>query len=277
MKIKNFAILNDITKCIGCEECVKACQKVNNLPKEKPWRWTNKITDLSSSRWTTIEKINSPKKMHYIKKQCRHCLEPACVEACIVGALKKTEEGPVIYDKDICIGCRYCMMVCPWEIPRYSWEDVVPYIQKCGMCYERVIKEGKIPACVEACPEKATIFGERNELLAEAKKIIVSNSKYINKVYGEKEIGGTSVLYISDIELNLTDLSQPINDHHSVPARTFKVLRHMPSVFVGMAVTMGGVHWIIQRRQKLMSEESTKMDNQESSDKSSEDNTIDKK
>ena len=100
---------------------------------------------------------------------------------------EKTDEGPVIYDPDICIGCRYCMIACPWEIPRYSWEDTVPYIQKCDMCYERVVHEGAIPACVEACPEKATIFGERDELLAEARRrLAVPSPTSTSRRYGER-------------------------------------------------------------------------------------------
>ncbi len=248
-----MAILTDVTLCIGCEQCVEACQEANRLPKEKPWRWVKNITDLSSARWTTLRKIKAPAGSRYVRRQCRHCLEPACVEACIVGALTKTAEGPVIYDRDICIGCRYCMIACPWEIPRYSWEDTVPYIQKCDMCYQRVREEQKPPACVSACPTQATIFGERDQLLAEARRRLAAQpDKYIQKIWGEKEVGGTSVLYISDVDICLCDLKQKITDTTPMPGRTFKILRHMPSVFGGMAVTMGGIWWVIERRQKLM-------------------------
>ena len=188
MTRSNTAILTDVTKCIGCEECVEACQKANNLPKEQLWRWLKEIDDLSSARWTTIERKRSEKGDRFIRKQCLHCIDPSCVSVCIVGAMKKSPEGPVIYDPDTCIGCRYCMIACPWEIPRYSWEDAVPYIQKCHMCYERVLKEGAPPACVEACPTEATIFGERNELLAEARRRLAGEpDKYIQKVWGAKE------------------------------------------------------------------------------------------
>ncbi|MCP4675097.1 MAG: 4Fe-4S dicluster domain-containing protein [Deltaproteobacteria bacterium] len=261
MTIKHMSILTDVTKCIGCEKCVDACQEANNLPTEKPWRWLKKITDLSSARFTTLVKMNSGNGNSFVRRQCRHCLEPACVEACIVGALKKTPEGAVVYDSDICIGCRYCMIACPWEIPRYSWEESVPYVQKCHMCYERVTNDGKAPACVEACPTKATIFGERDELLAEAKRRIGAHpDKYIQKIWGEHEVGGTSVLYISDVDINLTDLEKPISDKTPMPSRTFKVLGHMPSVFVGMAAAMGGIYWIIERRQKLASQDTEKTD-----------------
>jgi formate dehydrogenase iron-sulfur subunit len=251
MTTKKMAILTDTTKCIGCEECVVACQRENKLPRERPWRWLQHIHDLSSARWTTLKKVRDSRGTHFVRKHCRHCLKPACVEACIVGALQKTPAGPVTYSRDICIGCRYCMIVCPWDIPRYSWEDAVPFIQKCDFCAER-LQQGKKPACVEACPTGATIFGEREALLAEARRRIKREpQKYKHHIWGETEVGGTSVLYLSDVELHLTDLASSIRDKTPVSTRTFEVLRHMPKVFLGMAAAMGGVHWIISRRQKL--------------------------
>ena len=141
------AILTDITKCNGCEKCVDACIVENKLGKVLPWRW---ISDdgLSSERFTSIIRKQGG---HYIRKMCRHCVEPACVSVCPVGALQKTNEGPIIYDSNKCLGCRYCMMSCPYGIPRYSWENNVPYVRKCTMCYNR-IQQNKIHACVEECP-----------------------------------------------------------------------------------------------------------------------------
>jgi formate dehydrogenase iron-sulfur subunit len=255
----SMSILTDVTKCIGCDKCVKACQEVNKLPAEKPWRWLSSISDLSSARWTTVMRVHGDDGDRFVRKQCRHCLEPACVEACIVGALKKTPEGAVVYDRDTCIGCRYCMIACPFEIPRYSWENTVPYIQKCNLCYERVKNEGKPPACVEACPAKATIFGSREELLAEARRRLAAEpDKYNQHIWGEREVGGTSVLYLSDVSLNLTDLDTPISDETPVPWRTFEILHRMPTVFLGMAAAMGGIYWVIERRQKLAYEEAAK-------------------
>jgi len=272
MSGKSYAILTDVTKCIGCEECVKACREYNKLPPERPWRWLSSITDLSSSRWTTIFRERGDDDDRFVRKQCRHCLEPACVEACIVGAIQKTPEGPVIYDPEICIGCRYCMVACPWEIPRYSWEDTVPYIQKCNMCYERVTEEGKQPACIDACPTHATIFGDRDELLSEAHKRLRDHpDHYIQHVWGENEVGGTSVMYISDVPLKLDELAVPIKDTTPVPERTFRVMEKMPGVFVGMATVMGGVWWIIERRQKLMmkSDQDHSQDNQDNKEQGS--------
>jgi formate dehydrogenase iron-sulfur subunit len=256
----SMSLLTDVTKCIGCDECVAACQEVNKLPPEKPWRWLRSITDLSSARWTTINRVDGEGEDRFVRRHCRHCLEPACVEACIVGALTKSPEGAVVYDRDLCIGCRYCMIACPFEIPRYSWEDTVPYVQKCDLCYERVQTEGKPPACVGACPTQATIFGEREELLAEARRRLAADpDKYIQHIWGEREVGGTSVLYISDVNISLTDLDTPLSESSEIPMpqRTFKVLHHMPTVFVEMAVVMGGIYWVIERREKLAHEKST--------------------
>jgi formate dehydrogenase iron-sulfur subunit len=244
-----MAILNDTTKCIGCEECVAACKKINHTGEDKPWRWQKNIDDLSASRWTTI--LRKPDN-HFIRQQCRHCLEPACVSACLVGALSKTPEGAVVYDKDKCMGCRYCIMSCPFGIPRYSWSSPVPYVQKCILCYEN-IKSGKIsePACVTACPAQATIYGERKELLAEA-HLRINNypDRYINKVYGEDEVGGTSILYVSSINLDFLGLNKNLGDS-ALPEKTWGALKIVPGLFSGVGIVMGGIWWIIERRMQL--------------------------
>ncbi len=243
------AILTDITKCIGCLECVAACKRYNRLDPDVPRRW-DRNDGLSARNWTSI--IDKPGP-HYVRKQCRHCLEPACVSACPVGALHKTKDGAVIYDIDKCIGCRYCMIACPYGIPRYDWDKPAPYIQKCNLCYER-IKRGRQPACTEACPTDATIFGDRDKLLREAHRRIKENpGKYINKVWGEHEVGGTSVLYISDIDLSF--LSYPLAPGtKALPKTTSTAMESVPFVFVGVGALMGGLHWIVKRREKLQRE-----------------------
>ena len=160
------AILTDVTKCVGCEKCVDACVAEHNHGPSLRWRWSSN-DGLSGSRFTSVVRSEGNA---YVRKQCRHCLDPACVTACPVGALTKTESGAVVYDAHKCMGCRYCMMSCPFGIPRYTWNENVPLVSKCSMCYEKRLKDGKQPACTEACPEGATIFGDRDELIAEAKR-----------------------------------------------------------------------------------------------------------
>lgn len=240
------AILTDVTKCIGCLECVAACKQIHNLESDVPRVW-QKNDGLSSENWTSI--IRKPDN-HYIRKQCRHCVEPSCASVCPVGALHKTEIGAVVYDKDKCLGCRYCMMACPYGIPRYDWDKAVPYVEKCILCYDRIIK-GKQPACTEVCPTGATIFGERSELLKIAHGRIKENPrKYINKVWGEHEVGGTSVLYLSDI--NLDFLSYPVNlGDKPLPEKTTTAMESVPFAFVGMGGVMLGLNWIIRRRMEF--------------------------
>jgi formate dehydrogenase iron-sulfur subunit len=249
------AILTDVTKCIGCLKCVSACKEVNNLPLDVPRIW-DKNDGLSADNWTAI--IQKPDN-HFVRKQCRHCLDPACVSVCPVGALHKTELGPVIYDSGKCMGCRYCMMACPFGIPRYDWDKTVPHVEKCIMCYDR-IKEGKQPACTEACPTGATVFGDRDELIREAHRRINENPhKYINRVWGEHEVGGTSVLYISDIDLDfLSYQTQPVD--RPLPKETAPAMKGVPFAFFGMGGLMLGINWIISRRMKLSNKSADKRD-----------------
>ena len=243
------AILTDITKCIGCLECVTACKLENNLESESPKKW-QKNDGLSAKNWTSIIQKQED---HYIRKQCRHCLEPACVSACLVGAMQKTKEGPVIYNGDRCIGCRYCMVACPYGIPRYDWEQAVPYVQKCNMCYTR-LKQGQQPACIEACPEKVSVFGPRDKLLEVAKARLAAHpEKYQPKVYGETEIGGTSVLYIADMPLDFLAFKPEMGDT-PLPVRTMAALSKVPPLVLGMGGLMTGVYWFIGRRMRLQAE-----------------------
>lgn len=239
------AILTNTTLCIGCLECVAACKKENSLGMDVPRVW-QRNDGLSAENWTAVlQKENDT----YVRKQCRHCLEPACASACPVGALHSTPEGPVVYDNDKCLGCRYCMMACPYGIPRYDWDSQVPYVRKCIMCYGR-LREGRQPACTEACPKQATIFGDRDKLLALARQRIADNpGRYINKIWGEHEVGGNSVLYISDIDLGF--LAYRSNLTASMPGTTETAMKSVPFAFVGMGGVMLGLNWIIKRREKL--------------------------
>ena len=243
------AILTDVTKCIGCLQCSSACKMVNQLDLDKPRVW-QKGDGLSARNWTSI--LQQPDN-HYVRKQCRHCLEPACASACPVGALHTTKQGAVVYDSDKCLGCRYCMMACPYGIPRYDWDEAVPYVRKCIMCYDR-IEEGKEPGCTEACPTGATIFGDRDKLLVEAhKRLKAEPDKYIQRVYGEHEFGGTSVLYVSDIDLSF--LTGGASSNTSLPSTTELAMKSVPYAFVGMGGVMYGINWVIRRRMKRSNEQ----------------------
>lgn len=245
------AILTDTTKCIGCNECTMACKKVNHLASDVPRRWD--LDDgLSARNWTSI--VEGPRHS-LVRKQCRHCLDPACVSACPVGALHKTKIGAVVYDSSVCMGCRYCMMACPFGIPRYDWAQTVPYVRKCILCYDR-LREGIQPACTQACPTKATIFGDRDSLLAEAhRRIREAPGGYLDHVWGEHEVGGTSVLYVSNVDLSFLTGQRKLDDT-PVPLRTASAMNAVPFAFTGVLGLMMGVNWIIGRRMKRQSEKS---------------------
>jgi len=245
--MNSFAILTDTTLCTGCEACVAACKQTYGLGKDQPRRWKRSIDDLSSTRHTTILRL--PGGLN-VRQQCRHCQQPACASACIVGALRKTPEGPVVYDPKRCMGCRYCMVACPFGIPRYDWESAAPTIRKCSMCYERLTGGAAMPACIESCPQKATIFGSLDEMRKVAHDRLGANPRYVQKVYGEKEIGGTSVLYISDRPLDFLGWKADMGDT-PLPALTWAAMSKVPGTAVGVGALATAVYWIIGRRMRM--------------------------
>ncbi len=244
------AILVDVTKCTGCERCVEACIAENDSDPvqahvDRAVTWDG----LSENRLLSLVQIGEGR---FARKSCMHCLEPSCVSACLVGGLTKTPEGPVIYDPDKCIGCRYCMLACPFSIPRYEWQETTPFVRKCTMCFERV-QEGIPPACVEACPNDALRFGDRDALLDEAHGLIASHrTVYLPRVWGESEYGGTSLLYLSDVDLS--SIGWPPPGAGSVPSLTEPLISKTPFIGLGVASGLLGVNWIIRRRMNLQDE-----------------------
>jgi formate dehydrogenase iron-sulfur subunit len=236
------AILTDLTRCIGCKACVWACKEINDLPREDGG------AELSAVTWTTVES----RKGVYIRRQCMHCNDPACASVCPVGALHKTNEGPVVYDASKCMGCRYCMVGCPFGVPKYEWGSALPLVRKCGMCFENRIRGGAEPACTAVCPAKATVFGERSELIREAQRRIAAEpSRYVDHVYGEFEAGGTSVLYLSSVPFERLGF-RVIGRDDPYPRLTWSILSKLPNVVSVGGVLMLGTWWIIRRRQTLM-------------------------
>ncbi|MBM2832415.1 MAG: Ni/Fe hydrogenase, partial [Dehalococcoidia bacterium] len=209
-------MLVDTTRCIGCRACQVACKRWNAKPVEDTWvteTGTNP-PKLSSKTWTLVD-IRQPQQTDdamtwsFVKRQCMHCIDPACVSACPVGALTKLDNGPVIYRAERCFGCRYCMIACPFQIPKFEWDSNRPTIQKCEFCADRLANDIE-PACAGTCPTQAIAFGEREELLHEAKaRIYNASGKYVPHIFGENEAGGTSWMYIYDASLE--QLGLPAN------------------------------------------------------------------
>ena len=192
-------ILYDSTRCVGCQTCESSCAEANGLPAPTATIEAGVIRKTDESHRTVVNSFKTSKGEAFLKKQCMHCNEPACTAACLTQAMYKTKEGPVIWRGDKCMGCRYCMVSCPFDIPKFQYFSSNPKIEKCNMCYSR-LSEGKVPACVENCPAEALVFGKRRDLIKEARNRIALNpDQYSDHIYGENEAGGTGFLYIAGV------------------------------------------------------------------------------
>jgi formate dehydrogenase iron-sulfur subunit len=232
------AILVDITKCIGCRSCERACKEIHGFPMEEE-------TKLSPTALTVVEDHGD----RFVRRMCMSCQDPACASACLVGALKKTALGPVTYDSSKCIGCRYCIVACPFNVPRYEWSKLVPFVKKCDMCYERQAK-GQLPACVEACPVQASIAGWRDEILEEAQRRVLLDSKYVKHIYGSEEAGGTSVFFISDVPFEKLGFVTRVPTQ-PMPVLTANALGDVPTVVLVGGSLLAGLYWITNRRKAV--------------------------
>lgn len=234
-------MLYDSTRCVGCRSCEETCAKAHGLPVSQDEMVMGVIRKTSESQRTVVNSYNTSKGEIFVKKQCMHCNEPACTAACLTQAMHKTKEGPVIWRGRKCMGCRYCMVSCPFDIPKFEYLSANPKIQKCDLCYDR-ISLGQIPACAENCPAEALTFGTRRELLAEARKRISDKpEEYYNGIYGEDVAGGTGWLFVSPVPF--TELGFNTNlQNSSYPALSKGFLYVVPSVFVILPSLLLGIH-----------------------------------
>ncbi|MBN1301793.1 MAG: 4Fe-4S dicluster domain-containing protein [Melioribacteraceae bacterium] len=204
-----YGVLVDTTVCIGCRRCEWACKKAHGIEAGSIDDYDDKSVFQEERRpahdsYTVVNSYDVPNAEPVtVKVQCMHCDQPACVSACIVGAFSKKENGAVIWDESKCIGCRYCLVACPFQVPTFDYHKAIePEIRKCDFCYERTSK-GQLPACVEICPVEALTYGKRSDLLQIAHDRIHRNpDRYIDHILGETEVGGTSWMYLSKTEFS---------------------------------------------------------------------------
>ena len=241
------AILYDSTLCIGCKACEGGCAERWGLP------YNDKIAAeerISAHKLTAVETHGE----RFSRRLCMHCAEPTCVSVCPVGALQKTPLGPVVYDAEKCMGCRYCVQACPFQVPSYEWNERLPKMRKCDMCYERQ-SQGKLTACAEVCPTGATKNGDRDQLLGEARQRMAEKpGQYYGKIYGVKEVGGTSVLYLSAVPFEQIGLRTGM-PQEALPDLTWRVLELTPDVVSTGSVLLGGIWWITNRRGEVARKE----------------------
>lgn len=232
------SILVDVTKCIGCGACTEACQKSNTQPAHQARCLDDQTFTYLMDRGNDV----------YVRRLCMHCEQPSCASACPVAALTKSAEGPVVYDASKCMGCRYCMVACPFSVPTYEWHSAMPRVRKCQMCSHRGEKG---PACAEACPTGATTTGEREAMLAEARSRVANDPKtYYQRIYGATEAGGTDVFFIGPKDPVALGLPN-VKAEGPLPQLTWQALKHVPDVVMYGGVVLGGLFWLTKRKEEV--------------------------
>jgi formate dehydrogenase iron-sulfur subunit len=240
-------VLYDSARCKGCRGCEYDCADANGLPEPIPKKDIKGLRKPDENHRTVVNEFNTSKGKVFAKMQCMHCNEPACAAACLTQAMSKTEQGPVIWRGDKCMGCRYCMVSCPFDIPKFEYHSPNPKIQKCTMCFETRVQKGGIPACVENCPNEALQFGTRRELIKEARRRIYEKPDlYVDQIYGEHEAGGTCWLQLSPVPFNELGLKTSLQKA-SYPALTKGFLYSVPTVFVLVPALLLGIQQATKR------------------------------
>ncbi|HMM12029.1 MAG TPA: 4Fe-4S binding protein [Bacteroidales bacterium] len=235
-----MAILYDSTKCVACLGCEYDCAEAHGnpdyeIPIDPPLRKTD------DTQRTVVNKYETSKGLVPRKIQCMHCNQPACDAACLTQAMHKCPDGPVIWREDKCMGCRYCMISCPFDIPKFEYGSTNPEIVKCDMCIDR-IREGETPACAYNCPEEALVYGKRSDLIREARRRIVEEpDRYVDHIYGEHEAGGTSWLYLSPVPFDEIGFNTKIQKS-SYPALTKGFISSIAPVDILLPAVLLGIY-----------------------------------
>ncbi len=260
---ESLGVLYDHTRCIGCRTCEAACNKVNELPPpDRPFddlsvldnkRRTDAGKYMVINRYDRIAKVKDPL---FARTGCNHCLEPACASSCFVRAYTKTESGAVTYDSSVCVGCRYCMIACPFNIPTFEYNKVLsPRVMKCTMCYDTRLVKGQLPGCVEACPTESFSFGKRKDLLKIARERMRRfPDRYVDHIYGESEMGGTSWLYLSGVPFRQIGMREDLGVTPA-PALTSSALASVPMVVGTWPLLLMGIYAVSRRKEKIAKEE----------------------
>jgi formate dehydrogenase iron-sulfur subunit len=278
------ATLIDTTKCIGCRSCQVTCKQWNDLSAEKtalqgadkgytnPGKLSAKTFVVLTSHEVADDRAPGGLRYAFAKRQCMHCQDPACASACPVTAFHRSGEGAVAYDASKCIGCRYCAWACPFGVPTAEWDSLSPRMRKCTMCQDRLqqaVPEERngqkltdeerkrfaaayaVPACVKQCPAGALQFGDREALVREAKaRIAKSPGKYVDHVYGEKEAGGTNMLYLAAVPFDRLGFRTDVGDV-SYPHRSATALKAVPPAVIAVGASLGGVYALSKRRAEV--------------------------
>lgn len=289
-------VLVNLTKCIGCGSCTVACKMYNGNQWINERAATNgEDAKLADENWTVIQKFRVPRAVsgidaganklnvsnvsdkhesnktdnannevwRFVKRQCMHCKEPGCVSSCFAKAFQKTEAGPVVYYPNNCVGCRYCMLACPFKIPKFEWDKTIPVITKCVMCSNRIAK-GQQPACVSVCPTNVMKFGDRDHLLAEAKELVSKDARYVQHIYGEEEAGGTSWIYVSDTPFEQLGFKMDV-PKKPIPSYTSTYMHSTPIFGTVWALILTGLYFFTKRKEHVKAKAAEK-DNTETTE-----------
>ena len=258
------AMIQDNSRCIGCRACMIACKEWNELGTDLEAEQADFFAgagyqnpkDLDPQNYTLITYTEKSEEREWVfgRQLCMHCVEPACVSVCPTNALTKHEDGPVVFDEFRCIGCRYCIQACPFQIPKYDYDmGIFPKVHKCTFCSDR-IEVGLEPACAKVCPTDAIEFGEREDMIAEAERRIASAPGYYEPhIYGKDEVGGTSILHLSTVPFEEVGYTTGLPTE-PMPDLTHKSMRLVPRLFVALLTFFGACAWIVRRRIERMAQ-----------------------